>query len=152
MGFKFRLEKVLQHRKTQENLAQKDFQDAQHFLNQQIDFLEKMVLEKTRARERSHSLELEGGSKGPALVQIYEYIKGQDIRIERQRETIKQAELIVENKREILRQAAIEYKIIEKLKEKKLEQYHHEENRKEQADLDEQVTMREGLRDGMRET
>ena len=42
MKFKFPLQKVLEHRKLKENLAQKDFQDVVVILNEQQAVLEKM--------------------------------------------------------------------------------------------------------------
>ena len=142
MKFKFPLESVVKHRKIKEDLAQKDFLEAQAQLNQEIDKLEKMLEQMHEAHVRAGQLEQLGGAQGPALSQIHEFKKGQVLRIERQKVRVQEVEKWVEGKREILRQAAIEYKIIDKLKEKKFEEYKHERTIKDQREADEQSILR----------
>lgn len=144
MKFKFPLQTVLRHRKITEDLAQKDFMEVQAELNQENARLEKMTEELHEAHLRAGALEKLGGAQGPALGQIHDFKKGQALRIERQKVRVQEVEKRVEEKREILRQAALEYKIIEKLKEKKFEEYKHERNLKEQQEADEQSVLRFG--------
>lgn len=142
MKFKFPLQKVLEHRKIKEDLAQKDFQDALTMFNEEQNRLQQMEDQKTGAHFKAGSLSSQGGAQGPALVQIHEFIKGQEIRIHRQKQKVQELEKLVESKREILRLAAQEYKIMEKMRENKFEEYKHERNIQDQKEMDEQSILR----------
>ncbi|WP_413292585.1 flagellar export protein FliJ [Bdellovibrio sp. HCB185ZH] len=142
MRFKFPMQKVLEHRKVVENLAQKDFQDAVAVLNEFQEKLDKMNQEILEAQARAGSLLQVGGAQGPALSQIHEFLKGQKIRILQQEQKIQEIEKIVEYKREILRQAALEYKIMEKVRENKFEEYKAERKIQDQKEMDEQAILR----------
>lgn len=142
MKFKFKLEKVLQHRKIQEDLAQKDFQEAVAKLNIEKDNLEKMLNDVFQARQRAFEIQTGGGIAGSGLSQVHDFMMGQDIRMERQRKKIQYQETIVEELREILRQKAQEFKIIEELKEKKREQFKVEKNKLEIKRADDINSMR----------
>jgi flagellar FliJ protein len=137
MKFRFNLEKVLQHRKTLEDVAQRDFHEAQAALNIEIEKLKKIFTDVAEARERAYRLQSEGGSTTPALAQIDEFIRMQDFRKERQQEKIKECESLVESLREILRQRAIDTKIMVELKEKKKAEFHVEQRKLEQKFVDE---------------
>lgn len=142
MKFKFPLQKVLEHRKLRENLVQKDFQDAQALLQEQVNKLEKMNQQVTEAYERSGNLAKQGGAQGPALMEIHEFLKGQRQRIQFQEQKVQEFEKLVEAKREILRQAAMDYKIMEKMRENKFEAYRQERIATEQKENDEQSILR----------
>lgn len=140
--FRFPLQKVMQHRKTVEELAQRDYQEALAQLNIENEKLEKMQNQIVMARESSFARETEGGRAAPALSQVHDFIKGQDIRIERQKERIKECQSLVENLQEILRQKAIEYKMIESLKDRRLEKFKVEQRKIEQKRMDDTSLMR----------
>ncbi|MNL89392.1 hypothetical protein D3C87_2196800 [compost metagenome] len=53
-----------------------------------------------------------------------------------------EAEKLVEARREILRQAAVDYKIMEKMRENKFEEYKAERLAQDQKDMDEQSILR----------
>ncbi|WP_413558759.1 flagellar export protein FliJ [Bdellovibrio sp. HCB209] len=142
MRFKFPMQKVLEHRKVVENLAQKDFQDAVAVLKEFQDKLDKMRQEILDAQARAGSLLQVGGTQGPALTQIHEFLKGQKLRIEQQEYKVQEIEKIVEYKREILRQAALDYKIMEKVRENKFEEYKAERKIQDQKEADEQSILR----------
>lgn len=142
MKFKFPLQKVLEHRKIKENLAQKDFQEAMNLLNKETELLNKMEEQKTNAHTQAGEFAQMGGAQGPALGQIHEFLRGQEIRIHRQKQKIQEIEKLVEAKREILRQSAQEYKIMEKMRENKFEEYRHERLTQDQKDMDEQSILR----------
>lgn len=143
MKFKFKLDKVLRHRKILEDLAQKDFQEVQAEYNRQVDMLEKMKNEKSEARRRSYEMQAQtGGQVLESLKQIHDFILLQDIRIEKQVKVIAEHEKLVEAKREILRQKAMDTKIIKRLEEKKREQFNNEQRINEQKELDEMSTLR----------
>lgn len=142
MKFKFPLQKVMEHRKIHENLMMKDFQDAVAAFDEQNRFLENMLAQKTQAHERAGELSQRGGSQGPALGQIHDFLKGQEIRIQQQKKKVQELDKLVEVKREILRQAAQDYKIIEKMRENKFEEYRQERLIQDQKDMDEQSILR----------
>lgn len=142
MKFKFPLQKVLEHRKIRENLAQKDFQEVVMQLNEENALLDRMLGQVQNAHGQAGTLATQGGAQGPALTQIHEFLKGQEIRIHRQKQKIQEVEKLVEAKREILRQAALEYKIMEKMRENKFEEYRAERLATEQKEMDEQAILR----------
>lgn len=142
MKFKFPLQKVLEHRKIKENLAQKDFQEVVTLLNEEQARLEAMTGQVQNAHQQAGSLSQMGGAQGPALSQIHEFLKGQEVRIQRQRQKVQEIEKLVESKREILRQAALEYKIMEKMRENKFEEYRAERLSNDQKEMDEQSILR----------
>lgn len=140
--FKFPLAKVMQHRKTLEGIAQTHFQEAMAELNQQLQKLRGMEVSKVDARSQAFRKQSEGGKASPALVQVSEFLKGQDIRIENQKLKIKECESLVENLREILRQKAIDYKIIEGLGERQEKVFKTEQRKLDQKQVDEMNVMR----------
>lgn len=142
MKFKFPLQKVLEHRKLTENLKQKDFQEAVMALNQENSKLNSMMQQKTLAHESAGTLVKQGGSQGPALTQVHEFLRGQEVLIEKQKLKVQEAEKLVEAKREILKQAAQEYKIIEKMRENKFEEYRQKRLQDDQKEMDEQSILR----------
>ncbi len=142
MKFRFPLEKVMQHRKILEDLAQREFQEAQAELNAQMQKLQDMQQAVTDARDQAFRRQSEGGKTSPALIQVDDFIKGQDIRMERQKDRIKECESLVEKLREILRQKAIDYKIIVELKEKQFQEFKVEKQKREQKIADDMNLMR----------
>ncbi len=141
MKFNFRMQKVLEHRKVQENLAKTDFQVAQSRLNEEVEKLQNMIDQKKKARVKSFELEtgfdVPNSLRNGILEESSRFQKLQDVRIEKQREIIAEWEKEVESKREILKTKAIEYKIIEKVKDKKKQQFIDDANKKEQNENDE---------------
>lgn len=146
MKFKFRMQKVLEHRKTLEDIAKSEFEDAVHKLNTEIEKLQKMVDDKKQSRYVTYDYQVSDKSSGTEKKFIFsqanDFLKLQDIRIEKQKLAVQSAEKEVESKREILKNKAIDYKIIEKFKENKKEQFKEELKRKEQTENDEIVTLR----------
>ena len=76
----------MQHRKVLEDLAQTDFQVALAALNSEIDKLVQMDDAVIQAREAAFSSQAAGGKASASLTQVHEFLKGQDIRRERQKE------------------------------------------------------------------
>lgn len=142
MKFKFPLQKVLDHRKTKENLAQKDFQLAMNDLVELEEQLQRMEEAVHSSHQRAGSLQNQGGAQGPALSQINEFQRGQKVLIQRQQQKIEAQQKVVEEKRELLKQAAVETKIISKFKEKKFEEYRETREKEEQKEMDEQSILR----------
>jgi flagellar FliJ protein len=142
MKFKFPLQKVMDHRKTNQNLAQKDFQVAALELAEQQDALEKMQEEEHQAHLHAGKFTQQGGALGAKLVQIHEFLIGQKVRISHQKTKIIEIEKLVESKREILRLASQEYKIMEKMRENKFEAYRAARILQDQKEMDEQSILR----------
>lgn len=142
MKFKFPLQKVLEHRKIQENLKQKDFQDAVMALQEEQARLESMLQQKTQAHASAGQMVKQGGQQGAGLSQVHDFLRGQDVLIQRQQLKVQEAEKLVEAKREILKQAAQEYKIIEKMRENQFEQYRQKRLSDDQKEMDEQSILR----------
>ena len=142
MKFKFPLQKVMEHRKVKEDLAQKDFQEALQYLMEQQNNLNKMEQDQHQAQVRAGALALEGGQQGPALSQIHQFLQGQKIRIAQQKVQVEEAEKLVEARREILKQAVQDHKIIEKMRENKFEEYRAKRLSDDQKEMDEQSILR----------
>ena len=142
MKFRFPLQKVMQHRKVLEDLAQTDFQVALAALNLEIDKLAQMDDAVIQAREAAFNKQAAGGKASASLTQVHEFLKGQDIRRERQKEKIKECESLVEKLREILREKAIDYKIMEELKERKKSEWKVQQRKAEQKQADDMTIMR----------
>lgn len=145
MSFRFKLEKVLHHRKSLEDIARKYFLEAQ---------LEVLEIQKNinsfwedigRAKEERARLVKVGGTQSETLRQIYEYIKGTEIKIERQKKILHEKQAKVEELQLALQEAATQYKIIEKLKEKQHESYRMAAKKLEAKELDEMTTVRFNL-------
>lgn len=143
MKFKFSLEKVLRHRQILEDLSERDYQEALFVLHAREKELENMISQIAASRASAEKLEVESGPGSVERVkQIHEFIKLQDIRIERKQIQINEAKNLVEARQEILRQKAMDKKIIERLKEKKRLDHLNEERKNEQKETDEMVSMR----------
>ncbi len=140
--FRFALQNVIKHRQIKEDLAQKDFMDALAILRQEEQKLQNMQQTLTQSfHQEGQHLRL-GGAPAPALQQINEFKKLQEIRIRIQKSKVQEAEKIVEDRREILRLSALDTKIIEKYREKKFEDWKHEMKIEEQNEMDEMSILR----------
>jgi flagellar FliJ protein len=142
MKFKFPLQKVLNHRKILEDMAQKVFQEALMVLNDLKAKLSELETATHEAHMRIGELQKQGGTQGAALSQINDFLRNQKILIQMQNVKIFNQEKMVEEKRDLLREAAVETKIISKFKEKKFEEYKHERDAEEQKEMDEQSILR----------
>ena len=135
------MQKVLEHRKIQEDLAKTDFQLALAKLNSEIEYLQSLVDQKKKARVKSFELEIDlsipNALQNSILSDSNRFQKLQDVRIANQKLVVEENEKEVESKREILKTKAIEYKIIEKVKEKKKQQFIDDANKSEQKENDE---------------
>lgn len=140
MKFNFRLQKVLEQRKILENLAKAELSEAMVILNQSTDLLQHLVDEKKKARVKSFTTEtnsvLMDELKTSILSQASRFQILQDIRIEKQKKVVEENEKVVESLREILKNKAIDYKIIEKVKSKKIEEFIRDLIKLEQKESD----------------
>lgn len=146
MGFKFRLAKVLHHRKSVENLARKDFMEAMAELNEANEELNRLYTETDQAQINRHDLVTQGGNQGDLLRQFHDYIKGTEIKIERQKLVVQEKQAKVEKMQLALQEASIEYKMIEKLETRQHEEYRRVQRKLEEKELTEMANARFNLR------
>lgn len=142
MKFRFPFERVLSHRQTLENVARRDWIEAQSAVDRAQEELKKMYDDIEASRFRAAELENQGGARAPALSQIDDFINGQKIRIERLRQKIRELQFVAEEKHAALVQAAMDRKTIEKLKERRLESFKQAAKKHEQKVVDDLVVMR----------
>jgi flagellar FliJ protein len=142
MKFKFPLQKVLEHRKTLEDVAQRDFQEVFHDLKKMLIRLDEMDALMKQAHIQAYEIQMEGGTQGPALNQINDFIRNHKLMIVDQKNRITQQEDLVEQKRELLQAAAVETKIIDKFKEKKFGEFKKHLEDEDQKEMDEQSILR----------
>lgn len=140
--FKFRLEKVLMQRQIVADLAQRGLAEAQEQLRSEEAARDEMIAVKERSlAERTTAVE-STTDWANSVNQINQFLIGQDVRIKRQNERIKETENLVEARREILRHAVSEVKILERLEEKEKQGFMKELNKAEQAEADELTVLR----------
>lgn len=149
MKFKFPLAALLKQRKIIEDLAQRSYQEAMAELNRQKDILQDLIQAKQNTFYANYEIQHGAGQVASSLVYNNEFMNGQDIRIERQKSKVQECEKLVEKQREILRQAAVEYKIIEKLKEKQFEEFKLDYEMKQQKEMDEQSILRYKVKESL---
>ena len=74
MKFKFRLEKVMRHRKSLVDLAQKDYWSAQAQVNSQLEKIDGLYKQSDLARVQAGKIAVAGGACSTQLQQIDEFI------------------------------------------------------------------------------
>ena len=142
MKFKFSYQQLLEYRKRLEDLAQRDYAVAQKDVDSAVVELERMYQQIDDSRQRARMLEVKGGKQAPSLALIDDFINKHKIRIEMQRKKIREFQYVAETKQQALVIAAKEYKILEKLKEKRLIEYKEILKKRELKNVDELVTTR----------
>jgi flagellar protein FliJ len=140
--FKFAFEKLLAHKQTLEEIAQKNLAEAQRKLEDAKNELNALYQAVDDVRARSFELERQGGQSQMTGIATDEFIKGQKYRIEKQKNVVREKMWDVEQRQDELIIAAREKKTLEKLREKKLEEFQLEMKRKEVKEVDDIVTMR----------
>ena len=138
-GFKFRLQKILEHRETLENIKKGEFGKAQNKLN-----IEKERLVKLRTTKEAIAREKEEISKASItmneLQKYNNYLMDLSEKIKLQTKTIEQAKVQVEKARNELIEATKDKKIIEKLKTRDYQEFLYEEKIKEEKENDQFVS------------
>jgi len=128
MKFKFRLEKLLNLHSLNLKMLQRELSEKYQKLGEQEIILKNLFLK----RSESFSFAQTAGIG----VLSEEFRKWQDIRIEKQKEIIKQAHGQVENVRIRLIEKDRELKMLERLKSKRSEDFYKERERLEQIEID----------------
>ncbi len=140
--FKFKLQSVLDARQKKLENCQLEFAKAQNKLQRENLILSNFV--KT-LNETTNSLEeiLKKGDIDNTIVLIHQnYIKNTNENIENQKITIKRAEKELEEKNRLMLEALKAKKIIEKLKDKALNEFKESINKHEMLLIDEIATNR----------
>lgn len=150
MAFRFRLQKVLDHRIRVENEAKRDYLAAVDNTRVALKELEDLYVAIDLARTRAHTA-VTGQTDvrtAPMLQNVDVFINGQKIRIEKQRVKIRELKGEEEKFHDLLIQAAREKKTLEKLREKHLQEYREERAKREQEEIDDISVMRYGRGEG----
>jgi flagellar FliJ protein len=137
MAFRFSMESVLKHRKRQEEFAHRDVVEAQIQLEECLHGIENMYRQIDETRLSISRSEQTGSGNDLQWVLSFEtFIDAQKVRI--QKERLRARELIrdLENKQEVLLERLHDRKIIEKLKERRQQEYLERLARLEQKELD----------------
>ena len=142
MKFVFPFEVLLKHKIRLEEMAAKALVEAQIVADASRRKLDDLYQQTEDTRTRVLELEKQGGQTSAFMIQADEFINGQKVRIQRQREVIREHLHDVETKQEALIEAAREKKTLVKLKEKQLAEFKVRMNRIEMKETDDLVTMR----------
>ena len=142
MKFKFSYQKLLEHRKRLEELARDDYLLAQKLVMVAEEGLEKMYQQIDDSRTRAGTLSVKGGDQVASLVLIDHFINNHKLRIEAQRKKIRELKSTAEEKQQALVSASKEYKILEKLRERRVLEFKEIVKKREQKFVDDLVTMR----------
>jgi flagellar FliJ protein len=144
MKFEFALESLLKHKKTLEDLARKEWAEAQGQVDEANNKLKDMFNQIDDARTRTSRIEKAGGQKAGDLVSIDEFIVGQGLRIEKHRELIRDLMIEAERRHALLVEAAKETKTLEKLRERQFEEYRLRRKKQDAKKMDEIIVTRFG--------
>jgi flagellar protein FliJ len=141
-AFKFEFERVLNHKRTVEDLARRDWAEAQARVDRGLQELEGMYALIDDTRVQVSEMTRSGAGNGPQLAQLDEFVNGQKVRIERFRQKLRELMSEAERLREILVAAARERKTFEKLKEKRFEEFKDARMAREVKQMDDLAVMR----------
>lgn len=146
MKFRFRLEKILHYREAQMNVARKKFLEADADLRAAQSLLDQFHLQIDAAQRERQNVLLCQDRPSESLSQIYQYIKGTEIKIERQKKVIEERMVKVESAQLALQEASIEYKMIERLREKQLGEHRKVLRKREEKEISELTIQRLSVR------
>jgi flagellar FliJ protein len=141
------LESVLKHRHRLEEVAQREFAEAQTAVDRCLAEIESMYQRLDEVREEISAAQMRGSAGELELIREMEtFVTGQKVRIERLRLKARELLMIAEEKHEALIFAAQERKVMVKLKEKKFTEYRTWLARMEAKELDDVVSARTARR------
>ncbi len=144
MAFLFALESVLKHRKRLEDVAQREFAEAQAAVETALKRLEAMYNRLDEVRESILQTQLGASrTKVAEVCQSEGFITGEKLRIEKLRLEVRALLLVAEDRQEALIACAREKKVLVKLKEKRLAEYKEWLSHIEAKNLDDQTQMRQ---------
>ncbi len=122
MGYRFKLEALMNFRKFQEDALQKEMADAQRIRDREAEMLKKLVAS-SRKTQNDLKLKQQEGASGPCLLIYSDYLAKLASDIFSQKHKLAEAEKMLQKKRDALLDAMQKRKTLEKLKEKGLKTY-----------------------------
>lgn len=145
MKFKFRLESVLKLRKQVEDQRQREYLMAKSAVDQCLGAIRNMYDEITQSRQLVHTKENSNDeSQIASMLVAHDFIEGQKVKIERKRQEARELMQVAEQKLEVFKVAMTDRKSIEKMKERKFQQFKLEKKRKEEKFFDDMAIIRAG--------
>jgi flagellar FliJ protein len=143
MGFQFRYESLLSYRGHLKEKAEIDLGRAQSHLGRARQLLER---DEGLFQEARSALckGMTGAMSSEDVVTYADYLSGLKRRIGAQRLEVDRWERVVSEKRKVLLAKSKEYRIIEKLKEKDVQKWNHQEVLLEQRKMNEVAVIRFG--------
>ena len=142
MKWQFRFESVLRFRKQLSDQAKMEYARARGELDQGLKALDELYQSIDQNFKSVQRLRESGGLQAEKLKTHDEFFTGQQIRIERQKQKRREFKQLAEEKHEKLLASLLEYKSLERLKEKQRERIKKEMGKKDQLQIDDMVTMR----------
>jgi flagellar FliJ protein len=143
MAFRFGLETVLKHRKRLEDIAQREYAEAQAAVDRALAQLEAMYTRMDEVRAEIAAFEARGTPDSISMVRsMEEFLGGHKIRIEKARQEARELLLKAEEAQDALITAAQDRKVLVKLKEKKMNEYREKLKRIEAKVQDDQTMVR----------
>jgi len=147
MAFKFGLNTVLKHRQRLEDVAQREYAEAQAAVDECLRTIEAMYQRSDEVREDIAAAQKRGSAENLQQIRDMEtFLGGQKIRIEQMRLKARELLVVAEVKQEALIEAAKEKKILVKLKEKRFAEYKEWLARMETKEMDDMTSMRAARR------
>ena len=143
MGFKFRYEALLKYRGHLKEKAEIDLARAQNRLRQNRGELSGHE-EALKETEKCLDSDLRSSISSDMLLAYSGHIISLKAKIETQKVEIYHSEKRVREKLDFLQKKTVQYKIIEKLKEKDFKKWHQKQSSLEQKELDEMAVVRYG--------
>lgn len=137
-GSDFRLERVLELRRLREREARAAWQEARRALEEEGRAIRALEEEARRAREAPPR-------DGAALALLAQFLDVTDRRLRRARERLGALGVAEARAREALREARQAVRVLERVRERRLEELRLREDRREQGALDEAAARTAGL-------
>ena len=143
MKFNFRYESLLSYRQHLKEKAAIEFARAQSILRK-ID--ENITAYKDEIKKENNDLEkkMRETVSSNDIINHFEFIDALLIRIEIKKIERLKAEQVLSQKRKNLLEKSRQYKVFEKLKERDLEKWHHDQNQLELKEINEAAVIRHG--------
>jgi len=135
-AFRFRLERVLQLRRLQEDLRREALWEVQRELNDARGYLAELQDEFAEYTKRLRSCR-SGKVEAYEVLSYERYVDYLHVAIERQRQVVEGLEAQLEERRKALQEAVRRRRVLESLKERREEDYRRYKNRIIQNFLDE---------------
>lgn len=142
MKFKFKLEPVLKHRQVNEDLAKKDYAEAEANVQQSLNIINGYYDQIEESRNLNAQRQQIGGDISAYMDLNAGLIDGLKKKIDTEKQKVREYMQIAEEKKEIMIEAQKQKKIIETLKDKKFEEYKKQRRKLEQKQNDELVSQR----------